>query len=301
MKINYFIIAILFCLSYPTMAQNSELDALGYLSTENLNDSKINDYDIFLLRLKKNKNLNTEERLLYNYYSSIRPFLEINSSGKAPIAENKIRDYVNHTTISALAKGCTELLDYEKKSGSQNKTDAITKFILHSNSLLQYTAISYVKENMYAEALTVIRAINMLLSKTSVPHPFTDAEMFFYYAAAQVENKERELAEKCFYQAIEINPHFFDAYYELARLKIAIEIDYYGQMTQLDKVAFTKENQDAYEVLETALLKNRNAVVPILEKALVLKPDDNYIKTSLLSFYEALQMTDKYTALKNKI
>lgn len=300
MKKLIIIIVIPFCITYPAIAQHVELDALGYLSNEYLDSKKISDYKIFLYRLE-NKKLTTEEKLLYNYYACICPFLEIKLKDNAPVAENKVRDYVNSKTISALAKGCSELLEYEKKSGSKNETENISKLILHSNSLLQYAAASYVRDNMFTEALIVMQAIQILQSKGNAPPNITDAEMFYYYASAQIKNKETELAENCFYQAIKIDPQYFDAYYDLARLKIDRDIDYHKQMTQLDKLSWTEENHKAYNVLKSAIAKNRNAVVPILEKVLELKPNEELIKKTLLSLYEGLQMTEKYSALKNKI
>jgi hypothetical protein len=41
--------------------------------------------------------------------------------------------------------------------------------------------------------------------------------------------------------------------------------------------------------------------LPYLEKAVEIKPDNDAAKRTLLSVYNALEMTDKYKALKAKM
>jgi tetratricopeptide (TPR) repeat protein len=301
MKIKYLMIATFFSLVNSAYAQTAELKELENLSTKSLNDKEIKEYQILLNELKR-KNLNVEERLLYNFYSGVRPFLdtsfldEFNKGNYNPLRFIEL----NSETILEFAKGCVGLLEYEEKSATHNKTNEIEKLILNSKPLLQTVAATYFKENKYNEALIVIRSIEMLYSKKSIQSRLTDAEIVFYYASAKRTDNELELAEKCFYQAIKINPQYFDAYYELALLKIGTETDYFRQIAELDKGPFTKENSEAYEVLKTAINKNKIVLVSILEKALKLKPNDKSVKKVLLSLYDQLDMTAKYTALKNK-
>ena len=62
----------------------------------------------------------------------------------------------------------------------------------------------------------------------------------------------------------------------------------------------SEKDNTRYEVLKAEREKNLKTVLPYLEKAVELKGDDQAAKSALLSVYNALEMTDKYKALKAK-
>ena len=105
-------------------------------------------------------------------------------------------------------------------------------------------------------------------------------------------------AEKYYKKAIEIKPDYVDAYINLAELKLRADEKL---VTEMNKLGTSDKDNKRYEVIKTERNNNFKSVLPYLEKAVELKPDNEPAKKTLLSVYNALEMTDKYKALKAKM
>ena len=105
-------------------------------------------------------------------------------------------------------------------------------------------------------------------------------------------------AEKYFKRAIEINPKYFDAYSNLAELKLNEDEKY---IAELKKLTSSEKDNKRFAVIRAEQYKIYNSALPYLEKAYEINPKDNPIATTLLSVYRALEMTDKAKALKEKL
>ena len=105
-------------------------------------------------------------------------------------------------------------------------------------------------------------------------------------------------AEKYYKKTIEIKPDYVDAYINLAELKLRGDEKL---VTEMNKLGTSDKDNKRYEVIKTERNNNFKSVLPYLEKAIELKPDDEAAKKTLISVYGALEMTDKAKALKAKI
>ena len=71
-------------------------------------------------------------------------------------------------------------------------------------------------------------------------------------------------------------------------------------VTEMNKLGTSEKDNKRYEVIKAESNKNFKSMLPFLEKAVELKSDNDAAKKTLLSVYNALEMTDKYKALKAK-
>jgi thioredoxin-like negative regulator of GroEL len=69
----------------------------------------------------------------------------------------------------------------------------------------------------------------------------------------------------------------------------------------MNKLGASEKDNKRYEFLKAEREKNFKVVLPFLEKAYELDPSNEAAKKTLLSVYNALEMTDKYKALKAKM
>ncbi|WP_412463825.1 tetratricopeptide repeat protein [Flavobacterium mekongense] len=104
-------------------------------------------------------------------------------------------------------------------------------------------------------------------------------------------------AEKYYKRALEINPNYFNANFNLAELMLRADEKFVNEM---NKLGTSEKDNKRYDVLKAEREKNFKAVLPYLEKAYELQPDNDAAKKTLMSVYNALEMTDKYKALKAK-
>jgi len=105
-------------------------------------------------------------------------------------------------------------------------------------------------------------------------------------------------AQKYYKRALEIDSNYFNANLNLAELMLRGDAKF---VTEMNKLGTTEKDNKRYEVLKAERNKNFNAVLPYLEKAVQIKPEDEAAKKTLLSVYNALEMTEKYKASKAKL
>jgi tetratricopeptide (TPR) repeat protein len=102
-------------------------------------------------------------------------------------------------------------------------------------------------------------------------------------------------AEKYYRKALDINPNYFNANLNLAELLIRSDDKIVNEM---NKLGTSDKDNKRYEVLKADRDKNFKRALPYLEKAVELDGTNEAAKKTLLSVYNALEMTDKYKALK---
>jgi tetratricopeptide (TPR) repeat protein len=117
-----------------------------------------------------------------------------------------------------------------------------------------------------------------------------------YFAAGTIYDKlgDREATLRNYKKAIEVNPEYYDAYYNLGAY-----IFNEGKILQ-DKANDEKEMKK-YEAGKKLADEKFKEALPYLEKAVDLKPDDIDIANILLQLYGRLSMDEKFEALKKKI
>ncbi|MEE4197354.1 MAG: tetratricopeptide repeat protein [Bacteroidales bacterium] len=118
----------------------------------------------------------------------------------------------------------------------------------------------------------------------------------FYNAEAHLYDKtgNKEKAKEMYKQAIEIDPTFFDAYYNLGVL-------YFNEGVALteeaNKITDNKKYLEAKEKADAEFEKS----LPYIEKAHELQPNDMGIMSTLRTLYYRLKMNDKYEAISEKM
>ncbi len=118
----------------------------------------------------------------------------------------------------------------------------------------------------------------------------------FYSAEAHLYDKvgEKDKAKEKYKKAIELDPGFFEAYYNLGVL-------YFNEGVELTDEANKITNNEEYEKAKKIADDKFKEALPYIEKSHELKSDDNSIMQTLKTLYYRLQMTDKYNEINAKL
>lgn len=125
-----------------------------------------------------------------------------------------------------------------------------------------------------------------------------DADLVFNLGVISYNAKNFAEAETYYKRAVEIKPDYVNAYLNLAILKLDGDKKLFDE---IQKLGNSEKDNKRYEVLK----KQREAIftsaLPYLEKASELDGSNQEVKSTLLSVYRALEMTEKAKALKAKM
>lgn len=157
-------------------------------------------------------------------------------------------------------------------------------------SLMLSEADLYLKTNDMEAYKT---AISKILEKDP-----NNVDLVFNLGVISSNNKDPKGAEKYYLRAIEINPNYANAYFNLSALKIDESQVLLEQMNKLGTSAADNKKYEALKKQRDAILE---VVVKHLEKTISLDDKNTAAKTTLVSVYNALEMTDKAKALKATI
>jgi tetratricopeptide (TPR) repeat protein len=125
-----------------------------------------------------------------------------------------------------------------------------------------------------------------------------NADLIFNLGVISGNANKLEDAKKHYLRAIEIKPDYFDAYLNLSELMLRDDEKF---VDEINSLGTSEKDNKRYAVLKADREKNFKQLLPYLEKAVDLKPSSEPAKKTLLSVYNALEMTDKYKALKAKM
>lgn len=156
-------------------------------------------------------------------------------------------------------------------------------------TLLITEADFYLKEKDF---VSYTRLVSEALEKEP-----NNKQLVFNLGVISADSNKLEEAEKHYKRAIEIDPTYFDAYLNLSELKLRSEK---SLVEQMNKLGTSAADNKKFDELRAKQIANYKDVLPYLEKAHELKPDDDAAKRTLMGVYQALEMTDKYKALKAK-
>lgn len=140
---------------------------------------------------------------------------------------------------------------------------------------------------------TYTKLVNEALEKNP-----TNIDLIFNLGVISAEGGKLDEAEKYYRRALEIDPNYFNANLNLAELKLRGDEKW---VNEINKLGTSEKDNKRYEVLKGEREKNFKAILPYLEKAVQLQPDNDAAKKTLLSVYNALEMTAEYKALKAKM
>ena len=124
-----------------------------------------------------------------------------------------------------------------------------------------------------------------------------NADLVFNLAVISGNANKLTEAEDYYKRNLAIDPNYFNALLNLSELKLRADEKY---VTEMNKLGTTDKDNKRYEVIKSERELNFRSILPYLEKAVEIKPTDDSAKKTLISVYNALEMTDKAKALKAK-
>jgi tetratricopeptide (TPR) repeat protein len=181
------------------------------------------------------------------------------------------------------------LIEKNKVNEAKEALTEARKMNPNDESLILTEADLYLKLNDFE---TYTKLIKDVLQQNP-----NNADLVYNLGVISANANKLDEAEKYYIKALEINPNYFNANFNLAELKLRADDKFVKEMNKLG--TSEKENK-RYEILKAEREKNFKYVLPYLEKAVELQPDNEMAKSTLLSVYNFLEMTDKAKALKAK-
>jgi tetratricopeptide (TPR) repeat protein len=125
-----------------------------------------------------------------------------------------------------------------------------------------------------------------------------DAVLIFNLGVTSANNKQYDEAEKYYKKVIEIDPKYVDAYLNLSDAMLKPDQKMVDEMA---KLGYTEKDQKRFDVLKVERQKLFNKVLPYLEKAHELKPDNKEVINGLITVYKFLERMDKVKEMKAKL
>ena len=123
----------------------------------------------------------------------------------------------------------------------------------------------------------------------------TNVTLYFLIGKTYDDRREFELAEEYYLKAAEVQPDFFEAYYNIGAIYVnqAAEVQALANDLPLNETA-------KYDEYTAQAVSSLEQAVPYLEKSLELKQDDVSTLNALKEAYARLKMNDKLQQLNEK-
>jgi tetratricopeptide (TPR) repeat protein len=122
--------------------------------------------------------------------------------------------------------------------------------------------------------------------------------LYFVAGVAYSANKQLDKAEESYNKALEIDPSYSDAIYNLAVININKGNEY---ITQANKLPNNKSSDVKYNELKKKFEAELSKAVPLLERAIELNPKDLNTLNTLREVYIKLNKLDKAAEVKKTI
>lgn len=139
-------------------------------------------------------------------------------------------------------------------------------------------------------------AYKKLIGEALAKNP-NNVELLFNLGVVSANAGKLQEAEDYYNKAIAINPDYVNAYLNVSELKLRADEKF---VTEMNKLGTSEKDNKRYEIIKAEREKNFKSILPYLEKAYQLQPENDAAKKTLISVYNALEMTDKAKALKAK-
>lgn len=238
----------------------------------------------------------TGEKILYTAKSKL-------SDGYETFASKADRD-------AAVKLGTHEAPKDEKEPSKKGEIYKNTSLILISQGKIEEAqkAVSQArKENpndtavMLAEAdlylklkdnASYSRVVNEILAKEP-----NNADLIYNLGVLAIDADKLDEATAKFNRVIEINPNYANAYVNLAAVKLrADEV----LVEKINNLSTSASDNKKYEQLRAERTKLFQSILPLLEKAHALDPENDIVIDNLISVYGFLEMSDKRKTLRAK-
>jgi tetratricopeptide (TPR) repeat protein len=131
--------------------------------------------------------------------------------------------------------------------------------------------------------------------KQAIDEDPTNSNLYFLIGKTYDDKKVYDTAEIYYKKAAEVNPQFFEAYYNIGAIYVNQAAETQGMANDLPL-----NETDKYKELTDKAAEYLEQAVPYLEKALEIKPEDQPTIHALKESYARLKMDDKLEKLNNK-
>lgn len=125
-----------------------------------------------------------------------------------------------------------------------------------------------------------------------------DVDLVFNLGVLSTKAKNINDAENFYLKAITLNPQYINAYINLSFLKLDEGETINEEMNKLGTSPGEMKKYDDLKAKRDTIYKK---TIPYLQKAIEINPEDESVSKSLLSVYNALEMTAEYKELKAKL
>ncbi|NMH29056.1 tetratricopeptide repeat protein [Flavobacterium silvaticum] len=122
-----------------------------------------------------------------------------------------------------------------------------------------------------------------------------NADLIYNLGVVAMQGNQDAAAEEYFRKAIAIKPDYANAYINLTAVRMKPDKDIVEKMNKLGTSAADTKKYDQYKAQREKMFRD---LLPDLEKAHELMPENETITQNLISVYGFLEMTDKRNALK---
>jgi tetratricopeptide (TPR) repeat protein len=254
---------------------------LDFFDNKNFKDAFVN----FNKATEVNKSLDMGVDTLFIYAAAMSAMsAEMNEEAKTYYTELVEMDYDKAVIYSDLATIYKNEGDLEKAKATLQQ--GIEKYPNDAGTLFAKINI-LLEEQKYAEVIESLDAAIQL-----APENYT---LYFVQGQSYEAMKEMEKAETAYLKAVDINPDYTDAYYNLGALHYNEGVNVYSEANDLPFDAIDEYNKMA----ETAN-KHFLDAQPYFEKAFEMLPDDVNLKNSLVQIYTKTKQNDKLSEINNK-
>lgn len=137
------------------------------------------------------------------------------------------------------------------------------------------------------------QVVNQLLAKNP-----NDADLVYNLGVIAFDAENLTEAEQYFRKAVSINPDYANAYVNIAAIKFKEDKVVVEKMNKLGTTAADNKKYDALKAQRSATFKG---LLPLLEKAYSIEPENQNVIYNLMTVYNYLEMTTKYKELKAKV
>ena len=137
------------------------------------------------------------------------------------------------------------------------------------------------------------KVVNQLIEKNP-----NDADLVYNLGVIAFDGGQMVEAEQYFRRAVAINPQYANAYVNIAAIKFKEDKLVVDKMNALGTSAADNKKYDAYKAERAATFKG---LLPLLEKAYAIEPENQNVIYNLMTVYNYLEMTTKYKELKAKV
>lgn len=178
---------------------------------------------------------------------------------------------------------------YQKKDDQEGYLNIVQEGRSHypeNADLIVYELNYYLRNQKFAEAKE-----NLKLAIEKEPE---NKQLHFSLGVVHDNLGETEKAEAAYKRALELDPNYFDAVYNLGAL-------YFNKGVEMNSAANEIEDNQEYAAEKERVKEVFVKALPYLEKAHELQPDDRGAIASLTQLYALMDKTDKYMEMKAKL